>query len=183
MSKLKVLDDGLGVLLEGLESQGKLEDTVIVLYGDHYPYGLSNSVLETALPYSIEEKYENERVPFVIWSNDIEATTYTEYTSYVNILPTIANLFNLDFDSRYYTGTDLFSNLYESLVVFADGSWKNEKAFYDAYTGNITYYGNEEYTIEEIIEINQMVENKIKYSNLAIQHDYFNYLYNALYNE
>lgn len=36
---------------------------------------------------------------------------------------------------------------------------------------------------EEIIEINQMVENKIKYSNLAIQHDYFNYLYNALYNE
>ena len=183
MSKLKVLDDGLGVLLKGLESQGKLEDTVIVLYGDHYPYGLSNSILETALPYSIDEKYENERVPFVIWSSDIETTTYTQYTSYVNILPTIANLFNLDFDSRYYTGTDLFSNLYESLVVFADGSWKNEKAFYDAYTGNIIYYGNEEYTIEEIIEINHLVENKIKYSNLAIQHDYFNYLYNALYNK
>ena len=183
MSKLKVLDDGLGVLLEGLESQGKLENTVIVLYGDHYPYGLSNSVLETALPYSIDEKYENERVPFVIWSSDIEATTYAQYTSYVNIVPTIANLFNLDFDSRYYTGTDLFSNLYESLVVFADGSWKNEKAFYDAYTGNIIYYGNEEYTIEEIIEINHLVENKIKYSNLAIQHDYFNYLYNALYNK
>ena len=183
MSKLKVLDDGLGVLLKGLESQGKLEDTVIVLYGDHYPYGLSNSILETALPYSIDEKYENERVPFVIWSSDIETTTYTQYTSYVNILPTIANLFNLDFDSRYYTGTDLFSNLYESLVVFADGSWKNEKAFYDAYTGNIIYYGNEEYTIEEIIEINHLVENKIKYSNLAIQHDYFNSLYNALYNK
>ena len=183
MSKLKVLDNGLGVLLDGLESQGKLENTVIVLYGDHYPYGLSNNVLEAALPYSIDEKYENERVPFVIWSSDIEATTYAQYTSYVNIVPTIANLFNLDFDSRYYTGTDLFSNLYESLVVFADGSWKNEKAFYDAYTGNITYYGNEEYTIEEIIEINQMVENKIKYSNLAIQHDYFNYLYNALYNK
>ena len=183
MSKLKVLDNGLGVLLDGLESQGKLENTVIVLYGDHYPYGLSNSILETALPYSIDEKYENERVPFVIWSSDIETTTYTQYTSYVNILPTIANLFNLDFDSRYYTGTDLFSNLYESLVAFADGSWKNEKAFYDAYTGNIIYYGNEEYTIEEIIEINHLVENKIKYSNLAIQHDYFNYLYNALYNK
>ena len=177
MSKLKVLDDGLGVLLEGLEKQDKLDDTVIILYGDHYPYGLANNILETALPYSIEERYENERVPFVIWSNDIEATTYTEYTSYVNLLPTVANLFNLDYDSRFSTGQDLFSNKYESITIFADGSWKNEYAFYNASNDNITYYTNKTYTIEEIIEINEKVNNKIKYSNLAIQHDYFNYLY------
>ena len=177
MSKLKVLDDGLGVLLEGLEKQDKLDDTVIILYGDHYPYGLANNILETALPYSIEERYENERVPFVIWSNDIEATTYTEYTSYVNLLPTVANLFNLDYDSRFSTGQDLFSNQYESIIIFADGSWKNEYAFYNASNDNITYYTNKTYTIEEIIEINEKVNNKIKYSNLAIQHDYFNYLY------
>ena len=177
MSKLKVLDDGLGVLLEGLEKQDKLDDTVIILYGDHYPYGLANNILESALPYSIEERYENERVPFVIWSNDIEATTYTEYTSYVNLLPTVANLFNLDYDSRFSTGQDLFSNKYESITIFADGSWKNEYAFYNASNDNITYYNDKTYTIEEIIEINEKVNNKIKYSNLAIQHDYFNYLY------
>ncbi len=177
MSKLKVLDDGLGVLLEGLEKQDKLDDTVIILYGDHYPYGLANNILETALPYSIEERYENERVPFVIWSNDIEATTYTQYTSYVNLLPTVANLFNLDYDSRFSTGQDLFSNQYESITIFADGSWKNEYAFYNASNDNITYYTNKTYTIEEIIEINEKVNNKIKYSNLAIQHNYFNYLY------
>ena len=177
MSKLKVLDDGLGVLLEGLEKQDKLDNTVIILYGDHYPYGLANNILETALPYSIEERYENERVPFVIWSNDIEATTYTQYTSYVNLLPTVANLFNLDYDSRFSTGQDLFSNKYESITIFADGSWKNEYAFYNASNDNITYYTNKTYTIEEIIEINEKVSNKIKYSNLAIQHDYFNYLY------
>lgn len=177
MSKLKVLDDGLGVLLEGLEKQDKLDNTVIILYGDHYPYGLANNILETALPYSIEEKYENERVPFVIWSNDIEATTYTEYTSYVNLLPTVANLFNLDYDSRFSTGQDLFSNQYESITIFADGSWKNEYAFYNASNDNITYYTNKTYTIEEIIAINEKVNNKIKYSNLAIQHNYFNYLY------
>ena len=147
------------------------------LYGDHYPYGLANNILETALPYSIEERYENERVPFVIWSNDIEATTYTEYTSYVNLLPTVANLFNLDYDSRFSTGQDLFSNKYESITIFADGSWKNEYAFYNASNDNITYYTNKTYTIEEIIAINEKVNNKIKYSNLAIQHDYFNYLY------
>ncbi len=180
MSKLKVLDNGLGVLLDGLKKQGKLDDTVIVLYGDHYPYGLSNNYLKEALPYSIEERYENERVPFVIWSNDIEATTFTKYTSYVNLLPTIANLFNLDYDSRYYVGTDLFSNEYDSLVVFADGSWKNEYAFYNAGNSKITYYSNKEYSLDDLIKINQMVENKIKYSNLAIQHNYFEYLDNAL---
>ena len=180
MSKLKVLDDGLGVLLKGLEDQGKLDNTVIVLYGDHYPYGLANNILEDALSYSIEEKYENERVPMVIWSNDLEATTYTEYTSYVNLLPTIANLFNLDYDTRYSTGQDLFSSDYQSITVFADGSWKNEIAFYNASNDNITYYTNKEYTINEIIKINESVNNKIKYSNLAIQHNYFNYLYTNL---
>lgn len=180
MSKLKVLDDGLGVLLKGLESQGKLDDTVIILYGDHYPYGLANNILEDALPYSIEEKYENERVPMVIWSNDLEATTYTEYTSYVNLLPTVANLFNLEYDSRYSTGQDLFASNYQSITVFADGSWKNEIAFYNASNDNITYYTNKRYTIDEIIKINESVNNKIKYSNLAIQHDYFNYLHTNL---
>ena len=178
MSKLKVLDLGLGVLLDGLESQGKLDDTVIVLYGDHYPYGLSNNILKPALNYSIDEKYELERVPFVIWSNDTEGTIFNQYTSYINILPTIANLFNLEYDSRYYVGDDLFSNTYQSITVFADASWKNEIGFYDASTSNITYYSNKTYKIDDLIKINEFVENKIKYSNLAIQHDYFNYLYN-----
>ncbi len=180
MSKLKVEDKGLGVLLKGLEDQGKLDDTVIVLYGDHYPYGLSNSILKEAIPDAGMEKYENERVPFVIWSSDLEARTFDKYTSYVNILPTIANLFNLDFDSRYYTGNDLFDDTYEGLVIFADSSWKNKYAFYDASTSKITYYTDKVYQVDDLIKINEIVENKIKYSNLAIQHDYFNYLYKAL---
>ena len=180
MSKLKVLDEGLGVLLNGLEKQNKLDNTVIILYGDHYPYGLSTNILKEALPYSIDEKYEVERVPFVIWSNDIEATTFNQWTSYINVTPTVANLFNLDYDSRYYVGDDLFSNTYQSMTIFADSSWKNEIGFYDASNNNMTYYGNKNYTIEDLIKINQQIEDKIKYSNLAIQHDYFNYLNSKL---
>ena len=180
MSKLKVLDNGLGILLDGLASQGKLDDTVIVLFGDHYPYGISSPLLETAIPYSVEEKYELERVPFVIWSNDIEATTFNQYTSYINLTPTLANLFNLDYDSRYYTGEDLFANDYQSIVVFADASWKNEYAFYDASTSTISYYKDKTYSKEEILKINEIVEKKIYYSNLAIRFDYFNKLNDKL---
>ncbi len=180
MSKLKVLDDGLGVLLKGLKDQNKLDNTVIVLYGDHYPYGLSNTILKEALPYSIDEKYENERVPFVIWSNDLEGTTFQEYTNYINVTPTIANLFNLNYDLRYYVGDDLFSPTYTSMTIFSDSSWKNEIGYYDAQTSNMTYYSNKTYSVEDLIKINETIENKIKYSNLAIQHDYFNYLYDNL---
>lgn len=180
MSKLKVLDNGLGILLDGLEKQGKLDNTVIVLFGDHYPYGISQTLLEPAIPYSTKEKYELERVPFVIWSNDIEATTYNQYTSYVNLTPTIANLFNLNYDSRYYVGYDLFSNDYNSLTVFADSSWKNEYAFYDASNSSITYYTNKVYSKDKILKINDIVEKKIYYSNLAIRFNYFNYLNDKL---
>ena len=44
----------------------------------------------------------------------------------------------------------------------------------------MTYYGNKTYKTDDLIKINMTIENKIKYSNLSIQHDYFNYLYNNL---
>ena len=58
MSKLKILDDGLGVLLEGLESRGILDDTVIVMFGDHYPYGIKTDELQKLFDYDLEVNME-----------------------------------------------------------------------------------------------------------------------------
>ena len=98
----------------------------------------------------------------------------------MNIVPTLANLFNLDYDPRLYMGTDLLSDDYESLVVFADGSWKNELAYYNASTGNVKYYADFEYSTSEIQEINENVTLEMKMSNLAIKHNYFSYLEKGL---
>ena len=179
LSKAKVTDDGLGVLLKGLEEQGKLDDTVIVLYGDHYPYGMNKSTIKKILTYDLND-YEVERVPFVIYNSKLEPKTFTEYTSYINIVPTLANLFDLDYDPRLYMGTDLLSDDYESLVVFADGSWKNERAYYNASTGAIKNYTDNPYTNEEIKDINERVSYKMKMSSLAIKNNYFKYLNDAL---
>jgi len=176
MSKLKVLDNSLGILLNGLEEKGILEDTVIVLYGDHYPYGIETDKLNEVLPYDTNVDNNNERVPFVIYNSEIEAKTFSEYTTYINILPTLANLFNLDYDPRLYMGDDLLSEEYESITVYADGSWKNEIAFYDASRSEVKYYTDKVYTNEELIEINSKVNNKILYSSLAIKNNYFEYL-------
>jgi len=176
MSKLKILDDGLGILLEGLESRGILDDTVIVLYGDHYPYGISTDNLNQVLDYDTSEYYNAERVPFVIYNSEIESKVYSEYTSYINILPTLANLFNIDYDPRFYLGTDLLSGDYESRVVFADGSWKNEKFYYDATKNKITNFTDEELSLDELKAINDDINTKISVSNNAIKNNYFAYL-------
>ncbi len=179
-SKLKILDNALGILLDGLEEKGILDDTVIVMYGDHYPYGLSTDTINTVLDYDTNVDYENERVPFVIYNTDIDSKEFESYTSYINILPTVANLFDLDYDPRLYMGSDLLSKDYESIVVFADGSWKNEYAYYNASRSNIEYYTDKTYTIEELQNINNKIDLKIKMSSLAIKNNYFNYLYNSL---
>ena len=71
------------------------------------------------------------------------------------------------------------SKTYENRVIFADGSWKDEVAYYNASTGKLYYTDtNVKYTTEEIKEINDKVNNKISMSNLAIKKNYFNYLEN-----
>jgi len=173
MSKLKTLDNALGIMLNRLEQKGILEDTVIVLYGDHYPYGLANETINYVLNYNLDD-YEVERTPFVIYNPLMEKKEFTQYNTYINITPTVANLFDLDYDPRLYMGSDLFSENYKSRVVFPDGSWKNEIAYYNGATGEIKY--NLGYSVDEIKRINNEVMLKIKISNLIIENNYFGLL-------
>ena len=161
--------------LRKLEEKGILNDTIIVMYGDHYPYGLRKSTIKNIITYDLDD-YEVERVPFVIYNPTMEPKTFSEYTSYINILPTLANLSGLEYDPRFYMGTDLLSKDYESLVVFADGSWKNERAYYNAANGRVKNYTDNPYSSDEIKEINEKVSYQMKMSSLAIKNNYFKYL-------
>ena len=179
MSKLKTLDNALGILLEKLEAAGELDDTVIVMFGDHYPYGLKDTTINQVLDYDLDD-YERERTPLVIYNSEITAEVVDKYTSYVNLTPTIANLFGIDYDPRLYMGSDVFDENYWNLVVFADGSWKNDSVYYNAATSEVTYYTDEQMSIEEIRNINQIITAKMQMSSLIIQNNYYEYLSNAL---
>ena len=184
MSKLKELDLALERLLQLLEEQDVLDDTVLVLYGDHYPYGLNSSDINMALSYDVNEKNNVDKTPFVIYNNKMEKNKFSQYTSYMNLLPTIANLFDLNYDPRLYVGEDILSpdyiNSYKNRVILADGSWEDRNATYDATNGKITYYTEENYDNEDIISYNQEINNMIKMSNLAIKTNYFKYLKEGL---
>ena len=182
MSKLKVVDNAIGILLDGLEKQGILDDTVIVLFGDHYPYSIDTEKINAALDYDLSVDNNADRIPLIIYNSEIKAEEIDAYTSYIDILPTVANLFNLNYDSRLYMGTDALSLEHEDMVIFIDGSWKNAYAFYNASTSKLHYYTNKTYTDEEILAINTEVRLKLEMSGLAIRKNYFSYLKEALSN-
>ncbi len=180
LSKLHELDLALKELLLRLEQAGELNDTVLILYADHYPYGLNDTTLQKAFDYDITKNYEIDRTPFIIYNAEVKGSISKNLTSYMNIVPTTANLFDLNYDPRYYMGQDLFSETFVNRLVFADGSWQTDRAFYNATTGNIKYYGDLQYTSEEIISTNQTVKGMMKMSSLAITSNYFNYLEKGL---
>lgn len=177
LSKMTVLDQAMSRLLELLEENGELEDTVLVLFGDHYPYGIKTSELQKLFDYSLEERNEIERTPLIIYNSEVKGKKLEQYTTYMNILPTLANLFDLEYDPRLYMGEDLFSEDYSNIAVFSDGSWQSPYAFYDAEKSELEYINDKHiYTDEEILEINKEINKKISMSNLAIQKNYFSYL-------
>ncbi|MBQ3021187.1 MAG: sulfatase-like hydrolase/transferase [Bacilli bacterium] len=181
LSKMYELDKALGYMLEELEKNGKLDDTVIAMFSDHYPYGLTNTQINSVLDYDVNIRQEVDRTPMVIYNSKIEPKEITKYTSLVDLLPTLLNMFDLNYDPRLYFGTDIMSDNV-GRVAFADGSWQDEVGFYSATNGKFTETNNEgkTYTIDEIKMINKEISTEKKMSNLAIKNNYFEYLKDGL---
>ena len=177
MSKLKIVDNAIGALIDGLEEAGKLNDTVIMLYADHEPYGMSDEIFQQIAKYDVlTSTGDVDRTPFIIYNPELTPTKHEEYTSFINIVPTLANLFDLDYDPRLYGGEDLLSETYTNVVAFADGSWRSDIGYFDATTSQITYLSDKTYTNEEIKKINNKIKTEMEMNNLAIKRDYFSYL-------
>ena len=184
MSKLKELDLGLKTLLEKLEETGKLDDTVIALFSDHYPYGLSNKELTPALNYDVKVNNETDRTPMIIYNSTIKSEIVEKYTTIIDLLPTLLNMFNLNYDPRLYLGNDIFSE-YDDKAIFADGSWQDAKGFFSVTKGKFIPVNEEDtYTEDELYNINSEIIGKQKMSALAIN-NYFESLFNKIneYNE
>ena len=181
LSKIKVVDLALTELLKELEEEGILDDTVIVLFGDHYPYALSSKQFASLVPYDVSINNEVDRTPFIIYNSKTDAKVIDKITSPLDYAPTILNLFGIDYDPRLYLGHDIFST-YEDYVIFPDNSWQTQSGFYNASKG--VYIANEnsdsEMSDEDIIKMNTMVSELRNMSALAIKKNYFNNLYQKI---
>ncbi len=167
------LDKAVGELLSRLEEAGKLEDTVIVISGDHYPYGLTLGEINELSTFERDDKFEKFRMPFLIWSGSMKGPIKVEKIgSSLDVLPTVLNLFGAEFDSRLLMGRDILSDS-DPIVIFSDRSFITDKGRYNSLTEQFT--PNEGVTVEEgyVDKINTIIYKKYQMSRLILENDYY----------
>lgn len=171
------LDKAVGELLSRLEQAGKLEDTVIVISGDHYPYGLTLDEINELSTVERDDKFEKFRMPFLIWSGSMKGPIKVEKIgSSLDVLPTVLNLFGAEFDSRLLMGRDILSDS-DPIVIFSDRSFITDKGRYNSLTEQFT--PNEGVTVEEgyVDKINTIIYKKYQMSRLILENDYYKHVF------
>ncbi|MGI6509231.1 MAG: LTA synthase family protein [Erysipelotrichaceae bacterium] len=187
------VENMLKYLIEKLEAAGKLEDTVFAMNCDHYPYGLPDAAL--AELYGLEAKniranielYKNQ---FILWSSSMEKPIVvdTPMAAY-DIVPTLANLFGIEYESKVITGTDVFSNK-ENIVIIntltgngGNWNWKTTQGTY--YSVSKKFVKSEYCTLKDdeiegyVAAINNRVSAMSKYSIDILDYNYYNYLFDS----
>jgi len=165
------LDRALELLIKKLEEKEILDDTVIVMTADHYPYGLDLDEINELSDYTRDELFEINRNSLVIWNNKLNNIEIDKVGMPIDVLPTVYNLFGIDYDSRLFTGTDLLSNT-EGLVILGNRSWITDKGRFDSTTNIYTGSSDDEY----INYINNLVSNKIVFSKNIISTNAYKYI-------
>lgn len=128
------LDKAMEYLLQRLDEAGKLDKTVIVLTGDHYPYYLSEAGRNSLCQKELTE-LEQYHSSCIIYNSGLEEPIHnSEYCCNVDIVPTILNLFNIPFDSRLLMGTDAFSSDSYHVAMLYNKSFLNDKVEYNSST-------------------------------------------------
>lgn len=183
------VEKALTLLLEQLEAAGIMDDTVIVLAPDHYPYGLekgttwNNKEDYLAELYGVDkvENLARDKGQLIIWSGCIEDMGLRVDTPCcsVDILPTLSNLFGVEYDSRLSVGRDLLGNE-EAIAIWPNFSWKTEKGQYDSEKDKFT--PAEGVSVDEayVSRIDSIVRSRIRFSRSIQTTRYLVYLSDIL---
>lgn len=170
-SSMIELDKALELLINKLEEKNKLDDTVIILLADHYPYGLDIDEINELSSYKRDSLFEINHNSLILWNSKIATTKINKVGMPIDVLPTIYNLFNIPYDSRLFAGTDLLSDS-PGLVILNNRSWITNNGKYNSIDNTFTGTNDKEY----INYINNIIQNKISYSKTIFNTDGYKYI-------
>ena len=144
-------DEAIGQLINDLDKEGLLDNTVIVIYGDHdakikesdyefyYNYNpFTDKTLEEGdegyIPIDDFYYNVNRKVPFIIWSKDggYEPKEITRVMGMYDVQPTLGNMFG--FKNKFALGHDIFSfkDGEENTVIFPNGNFVTDTVYFDS---------------------------------------------------
>ncbi len=184
-------DEALGQFVQELEENGLLDNTVLVIYGDHdaklkkseylrfYNYDYkTDSVLDKDDPdYHDIDYYEyemNRKVPFIIWTNDEKLRKQiqgeqTKVMGMYDVQPTLGNM--LGFKNPYALGHDIFS-IDNNIVIFSTGNWITDKVYYNHSKGEFKLLdSNTAVNMDELKELDEYAEKVKSISDSIIIYD------------
>ena len=163
----KETDYMVELLLQNLRDKNLIDNTIIAVFTDHYLYTLTDQTLIEG--YKGTTNNLINKTPFFIWNNNKETKKVNEVTSQLNILPTLLNLFGLEYHPNYYIGEDALNKNYEGIVFFSDYSWYNGKVYVDG--GIVT---NDKYIDPlELDDKNYYINYIIRKNDLTLKYNYF----------
>lgn len=173
------LDAALAYLIEQLDTAGKLENTVICLSADHYPYAMDTDHLEELAGKPLNGTLEIYRNNLILWNSEMETVTVEKTASSLDLLPTLLNLFGFDYDSRLYAGRDILSDS-APLVVFSDRSFITDLVQYNKKAKSTVWTDGTEANDEYFAVIQKQVRGLFNYTDSILNNDFYRYVEEAL---
>ena len=165
-------DRSLEILLNDLEESGTLDDTVIVISADHYPYGLTNDDIKSYVNWVENESFDIYRNNLIIYNTQLTGVTVDKNMGSIDILPTLLNMFDIEYDSRLLVGHDIFSDA-SDLVIFNNKSWISDKGRYDYIKKKFYPFNGVEVDDDYVHKMNNIVNTKFQVSKTILQKDYY----------
>lgn len=180
-------DEALGELFDELDKEGLLENTVVVIYGDHdaklpksdysrlYNYNKeTNDLIDKEDPNFVQVDYFyyeiNRKVPLIIWTKDKKFNKQVDTVmGMVDVMPTLSNMFGLK--PKYSLGNDIMS-LSSNLVSFPNGNWLTNDIYYNSQKDEYKVINpNAVIDKDTISKNNEITSKKLQISNDIIIYD------------
>jgi phosphoglycerol transferase MdoB-like AlkP superfamily enzyme len=163
--------------LKRFEAAGVADHTVIALTADHYPYGWEKAKYDELAGHEIDPYFEIYRNDFILWSEGMtQNVVIDEPCSSMDVLPTLSNLFGLEYDSRLMMGQDILSDA-PPLVILSNRSFITDKVMYNSETGETTLLTNEPLPDGYVDNITKIVKNKFNVSKSILNLDYYRHIF------
>ena len=183
-------DEALGEFFSEMDEAGLLDNTVVIIFGDHdarlprnefnlmYNYDPTTDDIKdeedpTYVDYDSFDYELDRKVPLIIWTKDGVVSGQYDYTmGMYDVMPTIGNM--LGFYNKYALGHDIFETKENNIVVFPNGNWVTNKMYYNSQKGEYKLLKDEIIDENYIKENNEYTEKLLDVSNKAIVFDLFN---------
>lgn len=172
------LEYALEYLMQRLEQAGVADKTCIVLTNDHYPYGLTEAEYNELAGQTLDTTFEKYRNSFICYVPGLsENIVVDEYCSTADILPTLLNLFGVDYDSRLLAGTDVLSSGLH-VAVLSNKSFLTKTFRYDAGTETVIPADENTTVSDELAEAYRLyVDSRFQLSGNILNSDYYAHVF------